>query len=159
MASSSLRGFTPRNQAVGNTPQTEKAVKGQKKNAAGGYTFAVKGLARADRFLILGSESNFYTPGAKLTKQNAETLIKLSEDAQSSKELVDLIVKVSQDGRAPKQDPGLFALAIASSYGDADSKRYALSKLAEVARTGSTLFTFVTYVLQFRGWGPALTIS
>ncbi|UDL15933.1 Ro-like RNA binding protein [Microbacterium phage Pumpernickel] len=157
MASKALRDFTPKNSATGNTSQLKKAKKGQKRNAAGGFTFTVKGMDRANRFLILGSESNFYSPGSKLTAQNAKTLIKLAEDPASSKELVDLIVKVSTEGRAPKQDPGLFALAIASSHGDADSKRYALSKLGEVARTGSTLFTFVTYVLQFRGWGPALT--
>jgi 60 kDa SS-A/Ro ribonucleoprotein len=157
MASQSLRGFSPKAQSTANTPQTSKAKARQVKNAAGGYTFKVSDLDRAARFLILGSESNFYTPGAKLTKQNAQTLVKLAEDPATSKELVDLIVTISTEGRAPKQDPGLFALAIASSYGDAESKRYALSKLAQVARTGTTLFQFVEFALQFRGYGPSLT--
>lgn len=138
------------------TPQTEKAVKGQKKNAAGGYTFVVTDMERAKRFLILGSESNYYTPGAKLSADNAKVLVKLASDATASKELVDKIVEVSTEGRAPRQNPALFALAIAASHGDDESRAYALSKLNEVARTATALFIFAGYVEQFRGWGRAL---
>lgn len=151
----SLKTVTTRNATA--TPQSQKAAKGQKRNNAGGYTFTVSDLDRAKRFLILGAETNFYTPGEKLAAQNAKTIIKLATASKkSSNELVDLIVEISTEGRAAKQDAGLFALAIAASHGDDKAKGYALSKIGEVARTGRTLFVFLGYVEQFRGWGPAL---
>jgi 60 kDa SS-A/Ro ribonucleoprotein len=152
MASNNLAAFSTRNPV---TPQGQKAVKGQKKNNAGGYTFVVSPLDRAKRFLILGSEDSFYMTGTKLTAQNAKNLIKLIEDGHST-ELVDLIVTVSTEGRAAKQDPGVFALAVASAHGTVEERAYALSKLPEVARTATTLFMFIGFVQQFRGWGPAL---
>lgn len=138
------------------TPQTEKAAEEQVKNSAGGYTFTISDLDRAKRFLILGSESNFYTPGAELSADNAKTLIGLASDVRTSKPLVDAIVEISTQGRAPKANPALFALAIAASYGDDESRAYALSKLPEVARIATHLFIFAGYVEQFRGWGRAL---
>jgi 60 kDa SS-A/Ro ribonucleoprotein len=142
---------------VSSTPQSQKAVKGQKKNAAGGYVFKIDDIERAKRFLILGSENNFYTPGVELSKQNAKTLIKLAEASpESGKALVDLIVAVSTEGRAPKVNPAIFALAISSSFGEQESKSYALSKLPAVLRTGTHLFQYATYVQQFRGWGRGL---
>lgn len=149
---SALKSVNYRNPA---TPQSEKAAKGQVKNNAGGYTFKVTPFDLAKRFLILGSEKNFYQTGQKLTKLNADNLIKVIKNGQS-RELVDEIVAVSTAGRAPKQQPGLFALAIASSYGTDEEKRYALSKLPEVARTGTTLFEFIAFALQFRPWGRAM---
>lgn len=138
------------------TPQSQAADSRQVKNAAGGYTFSVSDMDAVKRFLILGSETNFYTSGAELTASNAKTIIGLASDPRTSKTLVDLIVEISTAGRAPKQNPALFALAIAASHGDVDSKKYALSKLNEVARIATHLFLFAGYIEQFRGWGPAL---
>ena len=138
------------------TPQTKKADSRQVKNSAGGYTFTVSDMDRAKRFLILGSESSFYSSGTKLSKQNADNLIKIVSTDEGSKTLVDEVVAVSLAGRAPKQQPALFALAVASSFGSDESKAYALSKLNQVARTATALFTFVGYVSQFRGWGRGL---
>jgi 60 kDa SS-A/Ro ribonucleoprotein len=59
-------------------------------------------------------------------------------------------------GTAPKANPALFALAIAASVGTDESTAYALSRLSDVARTGSHLFLFARYVEQFRGWGRRL---
>ncbi len=151
---SSLKGYTTR--PATRTAQTKKAAKGQVKNAAGGYVFKISDLERAKRFLILGSESNFYVPGAALTAENAETLVKLAESKKGSRALVDEIVAVSTAGRAPKQDPAIFALAIAVSHGDTESKQYALSQLPVVLRTGTSLFMFAGFVEQFRGWGRGL---
>lgn len=137
------------------TPQSQRARPEQVKNSAGGYTFQISDLERVKRFLILGSERNFYSSGAALSAQNADTVIKLAQN--ESQTLVDLIVEISTEGRAAKQQPGLFALAIAASYGSDDDKRYALSKLPAVARTASSLFTFLGFVQQFRGWGRALS--
>lgn len=154
MANKNLKTVTTRPGRTA-TPQSQKAVKGQKKNNAGGYTFTVSDLDRAKRFLILGSDKSYYQSGAKLSKKNAENLIKIAE-SDDSQALTDLIVEISTGGRAAKQDPGLFALAIVASHGADADRSYALSKLAEVARTGSSLFTFITYVEQFRGWGTGL---
>src|SRR6478735_2671581 len=138
------------------TPQTVKSREDEVLNAAGGYTFKVDDLDRAKRFLILGAETNYYTPGAKLATENAATLVRLAETDEGSRALVDLIVEYSLGGRAPKQDAGLFALAIASSHGSVEARQYALSKLSQVARTGTTLIQFVGFALKFRGWGRAL---
>ena len=127
-----------------------------KNNDGGGYVFKIDDMDRAKRFLILGSEKNFYRSGQEMSAQNAKTLIGLASDARTSIPLVDLIVEVSTEGRAPKQNPALFALAIAASHGDDESRAYALSKLSTVARTGTALFLFAGYVEQFRGWGRAL---
>jgi 60 kDa SS-A/Ro ribonucleoprotein len=109
---------------------------------------------RVLRFLILGSASNFYQSGQDLSEENADLLISYAEREHG--DLLELILSVSQNGRAPKQQPGLFALAIAASYGTTEEKAAALEALPEVARTASTLFTFLNYVQNFRGWGPAL---
>lgn len=139
-----------------NTPATVKADKGQRKNNGGGYSFVLTDqLQRAQRFLILGSEGSFYQTGQKMTEQSAKVIRELAE-SELSGALVDLIVEISTQGRAPKQQPALFALAIASSFGTTEAKQYALSKLPAVARTGTTLFEFVSYVTKFRSWGRAL---
>lgn len=138
------------------TPQSQKARPEQIKNAAGGYTFKLEDIERVKRFLILGAESNFYTPGAKLALENAQAVQRVASTDEGSRQLVDLIVEYSTQGRAPKQDAGLFALAIAASTGSVEARRYALSKLNAVARTGTTLIQFVNFALQFRGWGRAL---
>jgi 60 kDa SS-A/Ro ribonucleoprotein len=154
MMSSALKTVTTKASKT-STPQSEKAAKGQKQNHAGGYTFTVSPLERAKRFLILGSEGSYYQSGAKLSKENAKNLIKLIESGHST-ELVDLIVEVSTEGRAPKQDAGLFALAVASSHGTDSERTYAMSRLPEVARTATSLFVYVGYTQQFRGWGSGL---
>lgn len=138
------------------TSQSRPARADQRRNSAGGYTFVLTDLERAKRFLILGSDAGFYATGAALTADNAKALIRLAEGGQH-RELVDAIVEVSVAGRAPKQDPALFALAIAASYGTAEERAYALEQLPRVARTATALFGFLTYVQGFRGWGRALT--
>jgi 60 kDa SS-A/Ro ribonucleoprotein len=152
----SLKTVRTRKAASTGTPQTQKAVKGQKQNNAGGFTFTIGDMDRAKRFLILGSEGTYYNSGATMSADNAKTIIKLASDEESSRELVDLIVEVSTSGRAPKQNPALFALAVAASHGTPASKGYAFSKLNAVARTGTTLFQFVSYAEQFRSWGRGL---
>lgn len=127
-----------------------------KNNDGGGYVFKIDDMERAKRFLVLGSEGNFYRSGAEMSADNAKTIIGLASDVRTSKPLVDLIVEISSAGRAPKVNPALFALAVAASHGDDESRAYALSKLSEVARTGTHLFLFAGYVEQFRGWGRAL---
>lgn len=137
------------------TPQTEKADPRQIRNAAGGYTFAVDEWARVHRFLTLGVDGGtYYTGAAEMAKDNAEVILRAA--SKDPLELVRRIVEVSTAGRAPKQNPALFALAIAAAADDVDGRRAALAALPQVARTGTHLFLFARYVEQFRGWGPAL---
>lgn len=145
-----LRRFTTRR-----TPQSRAADERQMPNHAGGYTFVVDDLTRLRRFLTLGTDGGtFYAGALDLTVDNAEVVLRLARTDHAT--LVDTIVAVSEAGRAPRQQPTLFALAVAASEGDADQRARALAALPRVARTGSHLFLFATYVQQFRGWGRGL---
>jgi 60 kDa SS-A/Ro ribonucleoprotein len=64
------------------------------------------------------------------------------------------IVEISEKGRAPKNDPALFALALACAHPEA--KKHALRALSRVARIGTHLFHFANFVEGFRGWGRGL---
>lgn len=137
------------------TPQSEQADPRQIKNAAGGYTFQVDDWTRVHRFLTLGTDGGtYYTSARDLTKNNAAVIFRAA--ATDPLELVRRIVEVSGGGRAPRQNPALFALAIAAAAESEEGRRAALAALPLVARTGTALFQFATYVEQFRGWGPAL---
>lgn len=137
------------------TPQSQQADDRQVKNAAGGYTFAVDDWTRVHRFLTLGTDGGtYYTSAPDLTRATAAVVLRAA--ANDPLELVRRIVDISTAGRAPKQNPALFALAIAASVDNVDGKRAALEALPAVARTGTHLFTFARYVEQFRGWGPTL---
>ena len=56
-------------------------------------------------------------------------------------------------GRAPKNDPALFALALAAKLGDVDTRRAAFAALPRVARIGTHLFHFAEHVKALGGWG------
>jgi 60 kDa SS-A/Ro ribonucleoprotein len=135
------------------TGQTEPIPgKDMVKNNAGGFGFTVDDWKRLDRFLILGSEGGtYYVQEHELTKQNAEVVVRCAE--QDGLRTVARIVEISHSGRAPKNDPALFALAICTGLGDAETRRRAMSELPKVARIGTHLFHFVTFMEQFRGWG------
>lgn len=136
------------------TPQTEKAAKGQKKNNAGGYTFTISDMDRLNRFLIMGSDSTFYQSGQQLTRENAKVVEKLIAKGKAKK-VVDQVVEVSIAGRAAKQDYGVFVLALVAALApEADERHYAYSKLNEVARTATTLFMFLSFFKQLRGTWP-----
>lgn len=152
MTPSALSGVTF-DPARRSTPATEQARPDQVRNNQGGFVFEVDDMTRALRFLILGSEGSFYQSGAQLSLENAETIARLAKSDRVF-ELINLIVEVSVSGRAPKQSPGLFALAVVINQAeDATAKSYAYSKLSEVARTASTLFEFAGYLNQFQGVG------
>lgn len=138
------------------TPQNEPIPgKTMVQNNAGGFAFAVDDWTRLDRFLILGSDGGtYYVQARELTRQNAECVLRcLQSDGPRA---VARIVEISEAGRAPKNDPALFALAMASSLGDESTRRAALDALPRVARIGTHLFHFVHFVEGFRGWGRGL---
>lgn len=135
------------------TPQNEPADSRQVLNSAGGYTFQLDDHARLRRFLTLGVDGGtYYATPRDLALDNAQVLARLATTDPAG--LVETIVEVSEGGIAPKQGPSLFALAYATSIPDAAP--LALAALPRVARTGTHLFTFASYVEQFRGWGRSL---
>lgn len=138
------------------TPQSE-VIPGsdQVENSAGGFTWKITSLERLRRFLVLGSEGGtYYASERTLTKQNVAGVRQALDDFGAK--AVDVIVEVSNGGRAPKNDPALYALAIACAHPKEDLRRYALDVIPEVARTGTHLFHFAEFVEEQRGWGPAL---
>lgn len=135
------------------TPQSERADVRQRRNAAGGYAFTLDDTARLRRFLVLGVDGGtYYAAPRDLGRENAEVVTRMAQEDPET--LVSTIVEVSQTGAAPKQNPALFALALAASY--PESSELALAALPKVARTGTHLFLFAEYVEQFRGWGRGL---
>lgn len=137
------------------TPQTEQADQRQVKNDAGGYTFKIEPFQQLDRWLILGGDGGtYYTTERALTIDNARCIQAcLKLDGQR---VVRRIVEISDAGRAPKNDPAIFALAIAASCDDPKVRDAALRALPQVCRIGTHLFQFVKAVNALRGWGPAL---
>lgn len=153
---------TPQSKPSRNTPTR------QVKNSAGGYVFTVDPIGRLYRFLTLGVDGpTYYTSATDLAQENAKIVYAFADGSvtdsdgapivNSHRILVDAIVEISTQGRAPRQNPALFALAIAASNGADHERRYALQSLPQVARTATHLFLFLNYVQNFRGWGPQLT--
>lgn len=135
------------------TPQSESIPgKSQVQNSAGGYSFSIDKWEAAKRFLILGSEGGtYYISEHKLTRVNANSIIACAKE--DGLRLVKLITEISEQGRAPKNDPAIFALAIASAVGDEETRRAAFSAVPRVCRIGTHLFHFAEFREQFAGWG------
>jgi 60 kDa SS-A/Ro ribonucleoprotein len=134
------------------TPQSGQADERQVPNSAGGWAFTVPGAARVMRFLTLGTDGGtYYVSEQALTKDNAAVILDWARNRTA--ELVTMAAEVSVAGRAPRNNPALFAIAACAALGDAEGRRLAMSRMPEVARTGTHLFTFVAYLEQFRGWG------
>src|SRR5215470_15871858 len=94
---------------------------GQVKNSAGGHSWAVDQWTRLRRFLILGSEGgSYYASERKLTRENA-TAVEQAVHADGERAVAE-IVAVSREGRAPKNDPALYALALAAGVGNEDTR-------------------------------------
>ncbi len=124
-------------------------------NSAGGYAWPVDNWKRLQRFLILGSEGGtYYQKEQALTIENANAVLAcIKEDGPRA---VRVIADVSTRRIAPKNDPALFALALAASYGNDDTRHVAFLALPMVARTGTHILHFVEFAQQFRGWGRGL---
>lgn len=139
------------------TPQTLPANDRQVANSAGGFTYAVSDLDRIRRFLILGSDSTFYSSGDALTIENARVIVRYLKEHDVPEEhesVIALISEISMTGRAPKQSPALFALALVIAQTPFDGvKSYGYGELNVVCRTASTLFEFFGYLSQFQRFG------
>lgn len=121
-------------------------------NRAGGFAWAVDRWARLDRFLVLGTEGGTYYVGEReLTVESATAVAECI--AHDGARVVRRIVEISEAGRAPRNDPALFALAMAAGLGDEATRAAALDALPRVARTGTHLLHWLQSMQAFRGWG------
>jgi 60 kDa SS-A/Ro ribonucleoprotein len=136
-----------------NTPQSEKIPgTSQVPNSAGGFSWAVDDWTRLDRFLVLGVEGgSYYSSERALTRENAEAVERCI--AADGARVVRRIVEISAAGRAPKNDPAIFALAMAAKLGDPATRRDALAAMPKVCRTGTHLMHFAESIEAFGGWG------
>ncbi|MDA8116971.1 MAG: TROVE domain-containing protein [Actinomycetota bacterium] len=151
----SMKSYSGRVQAKA-TPQSRPvAGKAEVQNDAGGFGFALDKWARLHRFLVLGAEGGtFYVGEQKLVEANAKAVVEcLKEDGSRT---VLEILDVSVSGRAPKNEPAIFALALATVYGDAATKATAYRAIPRVCRIGTHLFHFCQAVQDLRGWSRGL---
>ena len=127
----------------------------QVENSAEGYVYPVSIWTNLDRFLILGTEGgSYYATEQDLTKVNVDSVLKCIAD--DGVRVVERIREVSISGRAPKNEPALYALALAFTHGNAATKRKVQDAFCDVARIGTHLFNFVSYIDGMRGWGRSL---
>jgi 60 kDa SS-A/Ro ribonucleoprotein len=127
----------------------------QVRNSAGGYVWPVDDWVRLDRFLILGSEGgSYYAREHALTRENAVAVLRAIQ--ADGPRAVARIVEISESGRAPRNDPAIFALALAASLGDEATRRDAFAALPRVCRIGTHVLHFAQFVEGFRGWGRGL---
>lgn len=136
------------------TPQSQP-IPGTVPNSAGGHAFAVDDWTRLQRFLVLGSETgSYYAAPVQLTAENAQAVVRcLAADGPRALAMIDGIHRA---GRAPKTDPALFALALATATSDAATRAAALAMLPGFARTGGQLLALAAALDANRGWGRGL---
>ena len=119
------------------TPQSQPIPgSNQVRNSGSGYSWEVDDWTRFDRFLILGAEGGtYYIAEHDLVKQNHDAVVRcIKADGIRA---VNRIVEISESGRAPKNDPAIFAMALAVTHGDPQAKAHAFANLAKVCRIAS----------------------
>jgi 60 kDa SS-A/Ro ribonucleoprotein len=136
-------------------PQSEAAKPNQVMNSAGGFVFALDQWKRLDRFLILGSEGNtYYTTERKLTNENI-TNVKSCISSDGLR-VVRAVRDINETGRAPKQEPGLYVLALCAKQGNDVTRKAAYEAVESVCRTGTSLYHFVNFCNSLGGWSRGL---
>lgn len=138
------------------TPQTEPIPgSSQIPNSGGGYSYSISDWDRLTCFLILGSEGgSYYVSERALTLENSKSIVELIK--KDGLRVVKETVAISDAGRAPKNDPAIFALALAATFGDAPTKKAAYASIPSVCRIGTHLFTFCAHIQVLRGWSRGL---
>jgi len=142
---------------VTNTPQTQPMFgrTDMVKNNAGGYSFQITPQERLARFLLIGSEGGtYYVDEQKLTVENANAIVSLIKT--DGKAVVETLVDFATNNKAPKADSTLFVLALATTFGDEETKTAAYAAISKVCRTSTHLFTFLSNVQNLRGWSRGL---
>jgi 60 kDa SS-A/Ro ribonucleoprotein len=132
------------------TPQFQRIPGSEQvQNKAGGWAFPVTDETLLERFLIMGTaENTYYATARELTRQAATCIDRLLEDGKGAY-VVAQIADISRSGRAPKNDPAIFALAMAIKLGDVETRRAAAMALPAVARTATHFYQFLEAVKTF----------
>ena len=139
------------------TPQTERARPEQVENSAGGFSFALDDEARLRRFCVLGvDQPTYYATERALALDNVTVVGRMVADEAAGLAAVRIATEISEAGRAKQNEPALWVIAAASGSAHLAVRRAALDALPRVARTGTHLYTFLTYVEKHRGWGRTL---
>jgi len=137
------------------TPQTERADRAQERNRAGGYTFVPDDLARLRRFLAMGVEGGTFYAGEKEVAVESSTLV-LNLVETKPADVLATVLDMSERGANVRQQPVMWTMAALAGSKDPEVRKAALDALPRIARTGSHLFLFASYVENFRGWGKGL---
>lgn len=151
MKNRSYSSFVSKPKPTASTSVFVKTDKHQIKNNDGAFVYNVGTWDQVDRFLILGASApTYYASQRELVKDNANVMIScIREDG---KRFVNRVVEISLAGRAPKNDPALFALALAIANGNEETKTAAYAAVNKVARIGTHLFHLVEYVNDMYKW-------
>lgn len=115
----------------------------------GAFVFRTSVFTAFNRFLIIGAAGGtFYASERKAVKDNADVIKRaLAEDGVRA---VNEIVTVSIEGRATKNDPAIFALALACCDENDETRKAAYAAIPQVLRIGTHLFTFMDTVKKLR---------
>ncbi len=142
---------TPQSQPMQPIPGRETEMA---RNNAGGFTFTLDQWGQLDRFLILGSDTpTYYQNERELTKENAKNVFACVK--ADGVRAVNRSVEISTAGRAPKNDPAVFALAVAATHGDQETVKAAYAALPKVCRIGTHLFQFIEALDRMGKWNAA----
>lgn len=110
----------------------------------GGTANQVSVWTRLRRFLILGTDGgSFYQSSRDLTLENIGSV--KSALAEDGHEVINQIIDVSTMGLAPKADPAILALALASVDGNVSVRSHAFDAIQHVCRTGTHLMHFAKF--------------
>lgn len=142
------------------TPSVQQPIIGRTDmvaNRGGGYGFQLNDHQILQRFLVTGCGQGSYKVGSSMDVVGSVGALK-NLIAKDGNAFIDEVVKFSVEGRGPSNDTALYALALASIADDVDIRKKALdpSLFSQVVRTGTHLFTFLTYAQSMRGWGKTL---
>ena len=121
-------------------------------NNAGGYVYQVDDFTRLERFLTLGSEKGTYYVGERAHTLDNTQAVKRAIETDGTR-AVATILDFSHKGRIHRNSTALFALAIALASNNDAAANAAVEALPKVARTGSHLLEFVSYLDMMTGWG------
>lgn len=148
---------TPRQQARNKNLSVHQPIpdRGQVQNSDGGFVWQVNDWDKLTRFLILGVEGGtYYVKEPDLLKSNTESVkcCIAADGVRTVREIVD----VSVNGRAYRNDPAIYALALATHLGSQATKEAAYAAVPDVCRTGTHLYHFAMYCDALRGWGRGL---
>ena len=114
---------------------------GKVPDAVPGCVFPVDDWTRLDRFLTLGSEAGSYSAAERPpARENTDGTVKAIK--KNGEHAVARIAEVSLSRRAPRNDPAIFALALAASLGNDKTKRAVTAAIPKVCRTAGDLFQF-----------------